>query len=340
MRYLSFPYREIPEAAQRREVAEGVYWLRFSLPFALDHINLWLLADGEGWAIVDTGYGNETTRELWQQTFAQALEGRPITRIIVTHYHPDHIGQAAWLGQTWDAPVLITQGELALAQKLRSTPDELIQTEGAAFFQYHGLDAERARLMTENGNRYRNAVTQLPESVEILRDGDMLEIGGHQWRIVGGNGHSPEHACLYREQDQVLISGDQVLPTISSNVSVRMDNANDDPLSDFLDSLQRLGQLPEETLVLPAHGLPFKGLRGRTNALIGHHERQLARVVAACEQAPQSAADLLLVLFRPNLTPHELHFAMGESLSHLNYLERRGQLKRQEVEGVVRFVTE
>lgn len=338
MRYLSFPYREIPEAAQRQEVAEGVYWLRFSLPFALDHINLWLLADGDGWAIVDTGFGNEATRELWQQVFAQVLDGRPITRIIVTHYHPDHIGQSAWLSQIWNAPVLITQGELALAQKLCTITDDLVRTEGAAFFRRHGLDAERARLMTENGNRYRNVVTQLPERVQILREGDELVIGGQPWRVVGGNGHSPEHACLYREQDQVLISGDQVLPTISSNISIRMDNADDDPLSDFIESLIRIGQLPAETLVLPAHGLPFKGLRERTEALVGHHERQLARVEAACEQAPQSAADLLPVLFRSNLTPHELHFAMGESLAHLNYLERRGRLKRLEVDGVVRFV--
>ena len=336
MTALSFPYRTLPEPAQKVEVADGVFWLRFSLPFALDHINLWLLREGDGWVIVDTGFGDDATRASWRQTFEQALEGRPLTRIIVTHYHPDHIGQAAWLADTWDAPVWMTAGELALARHLYAVPDERLHGEGQAFFECHGLDRERAQAMVATGNRYRRAIPALPQPAEILRDGQVLTIDGRRWRIICGNGHSPEHACLYREEDGILISGDQVLPTISSNVSVHLDSAQDDPLSGFIESQHKIGQLPADTLVLPAHGRPFRGLRERTAALVGHHERQLARVDEACKEQPQSAADLLPVLFRPNLTPHELHFAMGESLAHLNYLERRGRLTRLEAE-VVRF---
>ena len=323
---LHFPYEHPPATGHALEVAPGIHWLRLPLPFALDHINVWLLEESDGWTLVDTGIGLAEMRDTWEATFGSVLEGRPIRRIVVTHYHPDHIGQAAWLARHFGAPVFITAGEIAAARLIQGLDDAEAGRRIADLYRLHGLDAERADALERRGNAYRKVVAELPEAVEIIADGDRLELGGRRWEVIVGRGHAPEHACLASEDGELLISGDQVLPRISSNVSVRPGAEGEDPLADYLESLERLRRVPETARVLPSHGRVFHGLHPRTRALARHHAVHLQALMEACA-TPKSAADVLGVLFDRELDGHAILFAMGESIAHLNHLHRRGDLR-------------
>jgi len=319
------------------EVAPGVYWLRLPLPFALDHINLWLLEDGARWTLVDTGIGLDDIRSLWNQAFRECLDGRPLGRIIVTHYHPDHIGQAAWLSERFRAPVLITQGEFATACRIHSTESQTSGQELAAFFTTHGLDADRARCLAARGNRYRRLVPELPVAITPIWDGQTLEISGHVWRVMIGHGHSPEHAALFCPELAVLISGDQLLPSISTNISVGPANPEGDPLAAYLDSLELLATLPPAVRVLPSHGAVFEGLHARIGQLRAHHQERLEWLRRACRE-PRSAAEVLDTLFARSLDAHQLVFAMGEAIAHLNRLSMAGAAERVPgVDGILRY---
>lgn len=335
---LSYPFADIPPSATRHEVAPGVYWLRFPLPFALDHINLWLLADDAGWTVVDTGLGVRPSQKIWKALLAEQLDGKPLTRVVVTHYHPDHLGLAGWLEQETGAQVLISRGEWSLAKLICHSPEEETVTRLKTFLGSHGLGGDALEKVAGKGNGFRRVVQPLPVDPVFLAAGEPLTIDGKSWVIHVGCGHSPEHLCLYREEDHLLISGDQVLPAISSNLNVRAAEPDADPVTDFVTSLEALrDNLPADTLVLPAHGLPFRGLGARVDALVRHHEEQLDRVQAACQSQPMSAFDMLPVLFQRPLDVQQLMFAMGESIAHLNCLMRQGRVERQQVSGTWMF---
>jgi glyoxylase-like metal-dependent hydrolase (beta-lactamase superfamily II) len=308
-----------------QEVATGVFWLRMPLPFALEHINLWLLADGDGWTIVDCGFGSDDTRALWEEIFAAHLGGKPVTRIVVTHFHPDHFGLAAWLAERWQAPVFMTAPEFASAQGW-FTSSKLYKREAiASMFEMHGLAAGGAQDLHRE-NLFKRGVPALPSAIVALDDGQQLTINGRTWRVITGYGHSPEHAALYCGELRTLISGDMVLPRISTIVSVQPHAPDDDPLGRFLDSLTRYAELNADTLVLPSHGLPFYGLRERVAALKQHHAARLGELLAACSD-PRSGAQVMPVIFKRALDAQQTMFAMGETLSHINYLHQRGQLQ-------------
>ena len=326
---LHYPWQEPPSHEGWLDVAPGVRWLRLPLPFALDHINVWLLADGDGWTLVDTGIGLSRIQPLWQQLFATALEGRPLTRILVTHYHPDHVGQAQWLSQQFNVQVWMPRQEFELAQRIHQASDEQTGEHIAALLSAHGLADERLERLRQRGNTFRRLVHSLPQQVEWLYDGQTLAIGERQWQVIIGRGHSPEHACLVSADGALLISGDQVLPRISTNISMRPGEEDKDPLGDFLASLERLSALPENIRVLPSHGLVFEGLHQRLKALQRHHELQIDRLLERCEH-PQSARDVLSLMFRRPLDEHAILFAMGESIAHLHHLRLQGKLSQVE----------
>lgn len=319
-----------------REVVPGIFWLRMPLPFALDHINLWLLADDDGWTIVDCGFGNDATRDLWQAIFDAHLGGKPVTRIVVTHFHPDHFGLAAWLAERWNADVHMTEPEFATARAWFDAGPLHRREAHAALFRLHGLELPEPTAQRQN--LFKRGVPALPSSIIPLRDASRLRIKGREWRVITGYGHSPEHAALYCEAAGVLIAGDMVLPRISTNVSVQPYLPEGDPLGRFLDSLDRYEQLDATTLVLPSHGLPFYGLHERIAALKSHHVARLEELVAACH-APRMAAQLMPVMFKRPLDAQQTIFAMGETLSHINYLHQRGELARShDADGIYRYV--
>lgn len=335
---LAYPIPGLPAAGQLLEVADGVHWLRMPLPFALDHINLWLLRDGPGWVIVDCGYGSEATRERWNAIFDAYLGGRPVHRIVVTHLHPDHLGLAAWLAERFHAEVWMTQSEFLQAHTIWAAVGGEAQSRLADICRRHGLDEARAAGIAGRSGAYRQGVPALPAHYRRLLASDTLMIDGRPWQVIVGHGHSPEHAALYCEDLQVLISGDMVLPKITTNVSVGPLEPEGDPLGLFLNSLRRFAGLPSDTLVLPSHGHVFQGLHARLHDLQRHHEERFALILEACGE-PRSAADLLGQLFKRELDGHQLSFAMGEAVAHLNYLMHANRLERlTDGVGVHRFV--
>jgi glyoxylase-like metal-dependent hydrolase (beta-lactamase superfamily II) len=306
------------------------------LPFALDHINLWLLADGNGWTIVDCGFGTAETRELWQAISARYLDQLPVSRIAVTHFHPDHLGCAGWLAARWQAPVLMTELEFAAARAWHASLSPFTREAHLAMFEQHGLKLHEAGGLPRD-NLFRRGVPDIPAQVIPLHDGDALTVNGRQWHVVTGYGHSPEHAALFCSELGVLIAGDMVLPRISTNVSVQPHLPDADPLGQFLESLERYSGLDADTLVLPSHGLPFYGLRERVSSLNQHHAARLDELHRACDR-PRTSAEVMPVIFKRKLDAQQTFFAMGETLSHLNYLRSRGQLTRESgPDGIYRF---
>ncbi len=307
------------------------------LPFALDHINLWLLEEADGWTIVDTGYGVTATWELWEGHFAGIMAGRPVKDIVVTHYHPDHIGSAHWLAQRTGAPMWMTTSEFLSAHAAHDDTAGFDRATGVAFFIANGLDATRMPERLRSGNGYARGVPEIPRTYRRMMHGDTLRFGGRDWEVITVFGHAPEQATLHCRELGVLISADQVLPRITSNVGVWGNQPEADPLTQFLGSLSRLGHLPDETLVLPSHERVFQGLHPRIAMLHEHHEERLARLLEGCA-APITAYEALPLLFRRKLDDHQMMFAMGEAVAHLHYLQRRGKVVREvDAAGVRRF---
>ena len=335
---LEFPHAQPPEPGTALQLAPGIRWLRKPLPFALDHINLWLIEEGPGWTLVDTGLGNRATRDLWKSSFDTALEGRPIGRVVVTHYHPDHAGNAAWLCERFNAPLWMTRGEFLTVHSVLHGVASFSAAASSALFRANGMEPAAAAALNARGDLYSKLVPAFPPQHRRLMEGQTVNFGGRDWRVIIGHGHAPEHASLYCEQLNVLISGDMLLPRISTNVAVRPIDPMADPLGLFLASIRRYRELPEDVLVLPSHGMPFRGAHARVAQLEAHHVERLDALVKACTAAPKSAADLLEVLFRRKLDSSQIFFAMGEAIAHVHHLLYEGRLHRSvDAYGVARF---
>ena len=325
---LSYPFDTLPERGRAIEVVPGVHWMRMPLPYALNHINLWALDDGIGWALVDTGVRTDETAAVWRELFANSPDARSLSRIFVTHMHPDHVGMAGWLARKFKVRLWMTRLEYLTCRNLvadtgREAPDDAIRFYRATGWSDEALDVYRARF-----GGFGKYVHPLPDSFRRLSDGQTLRIGDSDWRVVIGRGHSPEHACLISDGLGVMISGDQVLPRISSNVSVFPTEPDADPLADWIASIETLrAGLSDELLVLPAHGEPFRGLHARLDRLAHGHERGLQRLRRSLAEAPRRAIDVFGALFaRPIDSQGELlGMATGESLAHLNHLLARGE---------------
>ena len=332
---LRIPHLTTPAPGTTVSVADGIRWLRMPLPFALNHVNLWLIQDGAGWAIVDTGYGLPAAQEHWNRILQEL--GQPITQILATHCHPDHVGLAAWLQERTGAPVTMTLGEFFGAQLFWHGPGRSWKQDALEQFRLHGLSQDWLRAIEADHDSYRGGVPALPRHIQRMLDGDRLVIGGRTWTVHVGHGHSPEHAGLYCKEAGVFISGDMVLPTITTNISVPAHSPKDDPLARYLASLDRFRSIPDDTLVLPSHGRPFLGLHQRLDAL-GHHHADRLRVLEAACREPRSAADILNDLFDRTLDSHQIIFAMGEAIAHLNHLEHLGRLNSTlGLDGILRF---
>jgi glyoxylase-like metal-dependent hydrolase (beta-lactamase superfamily II) len=318
-------------------IMPGLHGVRFALPFALDHVHIWLAAEQDGWTVIDTGLADEQTRERWRVLRHGLLADRPITRVVATHYHPDHMGLAGWLCAETGAELWTSRTEWLMARLYALDTSEEWVAAGRRFDRRAGLDDQLIEQRAARGNLYRLRVAPPPPSFRRVQNGDRLGFAESEWRVIVGRGHAPQMLCLFNPEHNLLIAGDQVLPRISPNVSVWPSEPEANPLADFLDSLARFKELPEDCLVLPSHGLPFRGLHERIDQLIGHHHERLERALEACA-TPLTLAEVMPRLFDRALDVHQLQFALGESLAHLNYLVAQGRLERQlDTDGRLRY---
>jgi glyoxylase-like metal-dependent hydrolase (beta-lactamase superfamily II) len=325
MASLEYPYPDVPAPGTTVEVAPGVRWLSMPLPFQLDHINLWLLDDFDGWTIVDCGIANAETRALWETVFATVKD---VKRVILTHYHPDHAGNAAWICRRFGVELWTTQGEYLTAHAVRASAAGYTTEAVLSVFRRNGLDEPHYRAMSGRNNRYAELVPDFPHSYRRIIDGDKVQIGKNSWRAIIGHGHAPEHLSLFSKDLNTVIAGDMLLSTISTNVSVWSIDPEGDPLRLFLESVARYRELPPDVLVLPSHGKPFRGAHERVAQLEAHHRARFEELKKTLGEGPKSAGELLGVLFRRKLDAHQTFFAMGEAIAHLHYLYYAGEAKR------------
>ncbi len=304
------------------------------MPGSLNHINLWLLEDGEGIAIVDTGLNLPAAREAWDALFAGPLAGRSVTRIFCTHFHPDHLGLAGWLAERWAVRLWMTRGEWLFGRMLTADVRDAPPAEAQAYQRAAGWSEARiAEEAAKGWGRFAAMVSPMPVSVVRIRDGDEIDIGARSWRVVVGSGHSPEHACLVDDVGKLLIAGDQVLPRITSNVSLSLSEPEADPLGEWLASIAKLKKLPDDLLVLPSHGEPFYGLHARLDALAAGHRGRLDALHAFLAE-PRRALDCFTTLFGRKIEDGSLGLATGEAMAHLRHLEVEGRAVREVRDGV------
>lgn len=324
---LAHPVPEPPQPGRMIEIAPGILWARLPLPFRLDHVNVYAIDDSNGWAIVDAGLGDQATKEAWERLLAGPLAGRRLTRLIVTHMHPDHIGAAGWLADRLSLPIDMTEAEYLSATLLLSNPDATAGESYHDFYVHNGLDPTTAEVVMTRGQDYLRMLTGLPKTFRRILAGDRLVIGGRSFEALTGGGHSREQIMLHLPGEKLFVAADQVLARISPNVSVQASDPLADPLDIFLCSLRGLKEtIAADALVLPGHDLPFIGLHSRIGEIIAHHEERCEAIMEACRITPHSAAELVPLVFRRELDAHQTGFAFGEIMAHVNHMIRRQRL--------------
>lgn len=329
---LTFPHGNPPAWGELVAVTPEVKWLRMPMPYALDHVNVYLVRVGGGWLIVDTGLDSPEARGIWEELLSGPLQGETMAGVYCTHYHVDHAGLAGYLTELRRVPLFMSYGEY---YTLRGWPEGLdaVPWQHAEFFQRAGFPRELLQ-QTLVMFDFAPEISPLPLSFVRLQERSVLPLND-DWQVMVGSGHSPEHALLFSKGGKVLISGDQLLPSISTNVSVSVMNPEDDPLSHWLASLERLASIPDDVLVLPGHGLPFYGARRRVAELQAHHRQRFQTMLNACAERELSAYELVKVLYPFPLGEFDLQLALGECLAHVHYLACRGRLEvRLDGEGV------
>ena len=336
-RQLTYPLDSTPEAGGWQHIDDDLVWLRMPLPMSLDHINLWLVRDGDGWATIDTGMRLPESKNVWRAVNESLLGGRGLTRVLVTHMHPDHVGLAGWLCEEFDVRLWMPRLEYFLCRILCADTGRAAPTDGVAFYRAAGLDDAHLERYQQLFGQFGRVVHHMPDAYMRLEQGQTLDMAGHTFEVLVGNGHSPEHACLFDRKRNLIVSGDQILPTISSNVSVWPTEPDANPLADWLDSCRRLREcLPADVLVLPAHGRPFRGAHERLTQLIDEHETGLSKVLDALA-APKCAVDLFGELFRSAVNDGNRTMATGETVAHINYLLARDEIELAEVRDGARY---
>jgi len=335
---LDYPLGEAtPGLAETITVAPGIEWVRMPLPFSLKFINLWLIDDGDSWTIVDTGLPLPETKSAWRTLLdARVTAQKPLKRVIVTHMHPDHVGSAGWLCHRYGAELWMSRLEYITCRMLVADTGREAPAAGTEFYRRAGWSEKALETYKSRFGGFGRGVSLMPDAYHRLSEGDEFEMAQATWRVIIGAGHSPEHACLYCPQRNILISGDQILPRISSNVSVHPTEPDADPLEEWLASCRKLLELiPEDCLVLPAHNEPFTGAHKRLEHLISGHETALARLRSRLAKGPATVIDTFVSVFGRAIEGEELSMASGEALAHLNYLKHRGEVAVSQTAGGV-----
>ena len=334
---VAFPFSEPPVPGSAAEVAPGIFWLRFTLPFLLNHVNIFLIEDGNGWVAFDTGLGIDETKASWDAALSGPLHGQRLTGVICSHFHPDHVGLVGWLTERFSAPLWMPRTEMLMTRMLQHGAP----ASRGPFYAEHGLTPDDGARVAGEGHGYLRMITGLPDQYQRLVAGDTLRIGGRDWAVFTGGGHAPEQAMLYCAADGVLLAADQVLTRISPNISVQAMEPDANPLGEYLASLADLKErVAADTLVLPGHHLPFTGLHERVAELARHHADRCALIADAARQEPRTAAELLPVLFKRQMDSHQTGFAFGETLAHVNFMRARGEIgQTRGNDGILRVST-
>jgi glyoxylase-like metal-dependent hydrolase (beta-lactamase superfamily II) len=336
---LHYVVESAPEPGTTLQVASGVIWLRMPMPIDLNHINLWLVEDGDGWTLIDTGYPAALCAEVWTRLMATPLlQERPLRRILLTHFHPDHLGLAGWLqSQHAELPLWMAARGEAAAHAMIAPVSEQRRAISAAYLESHGIAHAQRFLAEMPSMAARGELLAAPKIARHLRDGETFRIGGGEWQVIETDGHADAHQSFHCATAGVLVSGDQVLPSISPNVSLSAQQWGQDPLGDYLASLDRMDALPAGTLVLPSHGRPFRGLHARTADLRAHHAEQLQRLEQQIVE-PHHAAECMPTLFGRRLLGFHRLLGLHECVAHLEHLVHRGRAVREtSVAGLHRY---
>jgi glyoxylase-like metal-dependent hydrolase (beta-lactamase superfamily II) len=320
---------EVPAPGAWQTIAPGILWLRMPLPFDLNHINLYLIEDADGYALIDTGIGTSKTESIWDELL-ESLD-KPLTKVIVTHMHPDHIGMAGYLVDKYRLPFYMSHSEYFVARAISAGARGASDWQDDQYLVRCGMPEDYVKAASENRKKspgVGQVIRPIPVQYERLQENDTLNIGEHEWQVIIGRGHSPEHVCLFSKTLNVLVSGDHVLPQISPNIGVYSTEPNANTLAQYLSTLPQFLSLPKDALVLPSHKQPFVGLHTRVEELIEHHHSHLQALKVFCETG-KTVKECLPVLFKRELTPHNMFFAIAEGLSHLNYLYFAGEFTRE-----------
>ena len=330
MKPLEPPLRYLAERPQNgcvARIAEDIWWVRAALPFALDHVNLWLLRDSDGWTVIDCGFADDWTRDMWDRLLSDFLSGLPVARVVATHFHPDHAGLAGWLVERTGADLLMSRSEWLTARMLKLDDTDSFAIAGAVCDRHAGLDEELVEKRMQRGNRYRLGVSLVASSYRRIRHGDRIRMAGGDWQVIVGEGHAPEMLTFHSSERNILIAADQILPRITPIVGVWPGSPEEDPLGDFIDSIDRYRHIDPDCTVLPSHDGPFHGLPVRLDRLAAHHGERCDLALGVCRQ-PATAKTVMDALFPRRLDMHQIGFAIAETLAHLNHLCRKGQMKR------------
>ena len=332
---LRYPFGDrAPREGELIEIAPGLGWWRLPMSGPLKHVNGFVLDDVEGVTLVDTGFNNDAALGAWRAMLGGPLAGKRVAQVLCTHFHPDHVGLAGWLCRQHDAVLTMTRTEWLQVRMLCADSRDAVPDEMIAFWRAAGWTAEQIARASERGwGNFRRIVSRLPLGFRRIAEGDVLHLGGAAWEVVVGSGHSPEHACLLDRDRGILIAGDQVLPRISSNVSLGVSEPEGDPLGDWLRSIAKLRRLPADLLVLPGHGDPFTGLHVRLDGLDAEHRARLDKLAVHLRE-PQRAVDCFAQLFRRPIGADVFGMATGEALAHLRHLEVTGRATREVCDGV------
>lgn len=326
---LRYPWESPPSRGEAIEVAKGVLWMRLPLPMKLDHVNVYALDDGDGWTLIDTGFDTSLTRSIWGDLLRGPLGGKPVHRVVITHHHPDHVGLAGWFQSEFGAELISTRTSWLFARMLLLDDQTLPPPETLAFWRNAGMDPEILRQReTEKPFNYADIVAPMPLGFTRIKQGDTVEMGGRRWDVHIGNGHAPEHATFWSRDDNLVLSGDQILSSISPNIGVYATEPEADPLEGWLEACNRFVPLARaDHLVLGGHKLPFTGLPFRLRQLIDNHHGALDRLLQFLEN-PQPASACFASLFKRHVGAGEYGLALVEAVAHVNHLYKLGQVSR------------
>jgi glyoxylase-like metal-dependent hydrolase (beta-lactamase superfamily II) len=325
----------VQDVGEAAEVVEGVWQLKLPVPFPLGFVAVYLVEGGDGWTLIDAGYDYPPAREAWE---AGALAAgcdlsRDVARIVVTHFHPDHVGAARWLQEVSAAPVFMMEREIPFARKVWGSPD------AAPFVKMlarHGMP----RGMAETAADAMRGGLRLPEEILPLRDGEKLPMGspvggptgepaGGGWaRVLHAPGHADHQMVLHDEGRRLLYAADHVMLGITPNIGLWPETAPH-PLARYLEALRSVRGLDAD-LVLPGHGPVFGDLAGRVDELAAHHAERLGAMREDLVGTPRSAYEVSRRLFRGALTVHQRAFALAETLAHLDHLVLEGRARTRE----------